>query len=206
MNVRFDPNDSAPLQRAQQIARSAPTEPAAFARWVATRPREEGRYELSHGVVEVMHPGTSRWHNNVCKNIVRELERQLNLDSYDVFSHDFALRTPVGIRYPDIVVEHKKPTNDYEVTEPLCVVEVLSPTSTARDFIDKAPEYMAITTLQTYLVCSQLEPIAWVWSRASGGSWPARPAMIEGRAAVIVLGGLTATLTMAAIYRDIPDG
>ena len=59
--------------------------------------------------------------------------------------------------------------------------------------------------MQTYLICSQDEPRAWVWARQSDGSWPKLPTELAGREGAIPLGGLGIELSMAAIFRGIPD-
>jgi hypothetical protein len=64
-------------------------------------------------------------------------------------------------------------------------------------------KYTAINALQTYLICSQDEPRAWVWAR-QGGSWPQRATELVGREGKIAVGGLGIELTMAAIFRGIP--
>ena len=59
--------------------------------------------------------------------------------------------------------------------------------------------------MQTYLICSQDEPRAWVWARQGDGSWPRLPTELAGREGAISLGGLDVELSMAAIFRGIPD-
>jgi hypothetical protein len=44
-----------------------------------------------------------------------------------------------------------------------------------------------------------------VWARQSDGSWPKRPTELAGRDGAIALGGLGVELSMAAIFRGIPD-
>ena len=69
----------------------------------------------------------------------------------------------------------------------------------------KQREYTAIASLQTYLVCSQEEPRAWVWNRRPDGTWPVDAEELAGRDAAIALGVLDAEPDMAAIFRGIPD-
>ena len=82
---------------------------------------------------------------------------------------------------------------------------MLSPSTAGSDFTVKLEEYKAIASVQTYLICSQDEPRAWVWSRQGDGSWPRLPTELVGRDGAIALGGLGVELTMAAIFRGIPD-
>lgn len=103
-------------------------------------------------------------------------------------------------------VDRAKPgERNLETGTPTFIAEVLSLSTASTDFTEKLEEYTAIDTLQTYLICPQDEPRAWVWSRQSDGSWPMRATELAGRNDVIALGGLDAELAMAAIFRGVPD-
>ncbi|MGH6816917.1 MAG: Uma2 family endonuclease [Hyphomicrobiaceae bacterium] len=199
---RRSPND---------LALGAPTDPEAFAAWVANgnpRQRDGLKFELSCGRITVMQAGVSRWHNRVCLNIVRELVRQLDADRFDLHSGEFAVKTDAGIRYPDIMVERipsgSALPNDYAATQAIFLTEVLSPSSVGRDFTEKLVEYTSIEHLRMYLICSQEEPRGWVWEKKDG-SWPPLPLEIDDRSAKIPIAELGIELDMAAIYRGIPD-
>ncbi|MFZ1103844.1 MAG: Uma2 family endonuclease [Hyphomicrobiaceae bacterium] len=186
--------------------KSAPTEPEAFLLWGAQRKREEGRFELSRGRVTCDMIWTSRHHTRVCSNILRELLHLVDPDQFEVGSADFAVRTPFGVRSPDVVVDRTNPRGrELSTSAPIFIAEVLSPSTAGKDFTEKLEEYTAIESLQTYLICSQDEPRAWVWVRQDDGSWPKRPVELIGREGAIALGGLGIELTMAAIFRGIPD-
>ena len=133
------------------------------------------------------------------------LDRRLDPDRFDVGISDFAVRTPFGIRSPDIVVEHARSDRVPSTTTPILIVEVLSPSTANMDFTEKLQEYTAIETLQTYLICAQDEPRAWVWARQGDGAWPPQPTEMTGRDGSIAPAGLGIELTMAAIFRGIPD-
>jgi Uma2 family endonuclease len=134
------------------------------------------------------------------------LDQLLDPDRFDVSAADFAVRTPVGLRSPDIVVDAAGTSGRLlETRTPVFIAEVLSPSTTGTDFTEKREEYTAIDSLQTYLICSQDEPRAWVWSRQGDGSWPRLPRELAGREETIALGGLDIELAMAAVFRGIPD-
>lgn len=190
----------------EELIRTAPTEPDAFLRWASERKREEGKFELSRGRVTCTMIHASRAHARVAKKIVVELDRLLDSEHFDISAADFAVRTPVGLRSPDVVVDRVRPEgHERSTSTPIFIAEVLSPSTAGTDFTAKLEEYTAIETLQTYLICSQYEPRAWVWSRQSDGSWPKLPVELAGRDGAIVLGGLGVTLSMAAVFRGIPD-
>ncbi len=189
-----------------EIVPDAPTDPDAFLRWSAKRPREEGRYELSRGVVTRTMINVTRHHNQICTNLILELGRCIDLESYDIGSADFGIRTPAGVRGPDLfVLPIGTDGKALSADNPVFLAEVLSPSSESIDFNDKREEYGAIPSLQTYVIFSQEEPRAWVFARQPSGRWPKRAKVVEGRQAAIRLAGLAATLVMAAIYRGIPD-
>jgi Uma2 family endonuclease len=189
----------------QDLLRSAPTEPEAFLRWSEQRRREEGKFELSRGRVTCNMINASNLHSRVLRNLVTELGRLLDLDRFDIGISDFAVRTPYGIRSPDIVVEPARSQSARSTAMPILIVEVLSPSAADVDFTEKLQEYTAIETLQIYLICAHDEPRAWVWARQGDGSWPPQPAEMVGRDGSIATAGLGIELTMVAIFRGIAD-
>ena len=84
---------------------------------------------------------------------------------------------------------------DLACEAPIFIAEVLSPSTAGLDFTAKLQEYTAIASVQTYLICSQDEPRAWVWARQSDGSWPKLPTELAGREGAIPLGGLDVELS-----------
>lgn len=189
-----------------EIVPDAPSEPEAFLRWSAGRPRHEGRYELSRGVVTRNMINVTRAHGYICSNIVVALSRVLDMDRYMITPADFAVRTPVGIRGPDILVETIHPDGTALASDtPLLLMEVLSPSTAGIDFSDKRDEYLGIASLQTYVICAQDEARVWLWARGEDGRWPPQAVMLEGRGGFVTLGGLNARLDLAAIFRGIPE-
>jgi Uma2 family endonuclease len=194
-----------PIRR-EDLIKNAPTEPEAFLLWGAQRQREEGKFELSRGRVTCDRIWTSRHHTRVCANILGELLRLLDSDVFEVGVADFAVQTPFGVRSPDVVVDRTNPHGrELSTATPIFIAEVLSPSTAGKDFTEKLEEYTATATLQTYLICSQDEPRAWVWARYDDGSWPKRPIELVGRENAIAVGGLGVELAMAAIFRGFPD-
>jgi Uma2 family endonuclease len=185
---------------------AAPTNPDEFLVWSSRRRREEGKFELSRGRVTCNMINASKGHARVCKNLLVALDQLLEPERFDICAADFAVRTPVGLRSPDIVIDAAGTSGRLlETGTPIFIAEVLSPSTTGTDFTEKLEEYTAIASLQTYLICSQDEPRAWVWSRESDGSWPKLPRELVGREETIALGGLGIELAMSAVFRGIPD-
>lgn len=189
-----------------EIVPEAPSDPDEFLRWSSKRPREEGRYELARGVVTRSIVNVTRNHVKICTNVILELGRLLDMDRYDVGSADFATRTPYGVRCPDAFVCEAMMTDGKALStdRPIFLGEVLSPSSEEINLEEKREEYTAIPSLRTYVVFSQDEARAWVFSMYANGAWPTQPRVVEGREGAIPLVGLGISLSMAAVYRGIP--
>ena len=191
----------------QEPLADIPTEPEAFLRWAVGLDRHHPfKYELSNGKVSRMMIRVSRAHWRVTANLLGELLQKLDRTRFEAGPAEFGVATGVGVRYPDVVVDRASSgLEDLACEAPIFIAEVLSPSTAGLDFTVKLQEYTAIASVQTYLICSQDEPRAWVWARHSDGSWPKLPRELAGRDGSIALGGLGIELSMAAIFRDIPD-
>src|SRR5436190_18011502 len=176
--------------RAQEPFGDIPTEPEAFLRWAVNLDRHHPyKYELSKGKVSRMMIRVSRAHSVVTANILGELLPKLDRTRFQGGPAEFGVRTGVGVRYPDVVVDRASSGLKALACEtPIFIAEVLSPSTAGLDFTTKLQEYMAIASLQTYLICSQDEPRAWVWPRHGDGTWPKLPAELAGREGGILLG------------------
>lgn len=178
---------------------NAPRDPDAFLRWGTTR---EGRYELVGGRVFEMMVNVSRGHARVTGFATALLIQLLDRREHQVSSADFGVRTPKGIRYPDVLVDPVSPDRrELASANPILIVEVLSPSSLEVDFVQKRAEYTAIPSLQTYLILAQDEPRAWTWTRGPDG-WPEEAEMVEGDEAQVTVPALGVTLPLAFMYLD----
>ena len=193
--------------RSQESLGDIPTDPDAFLKWAASLDRHHPyKYELSEGEVSRMMINVSRAHWRITKNVLIELDRILDAARFEAGPSEFGVKTGIGVRYPDIVVDRRNDElKDLSCEAPILSVEVLSPSTAELDFTTKQREYTAIPSLEAYIVCSQDEPRVWVWARQPDGSWPVDSEMIAGREAEMPLGGLGIELSMAAIFRGIPD-
>jgi Uma2 family endonuclease len=167
----------------------------AFLSWAQER---EERYELVDGRV-VMVARASRHHGLLVLNVAMLLRRQL--DPATVFA-DFGLDAgPKTVRYPDVMVD--RAGGDYTTSDPVLLVEVLSPSSEALDLGDKTAEYLRLPNLAAYIVFAQHEPKAWVWLRAPSGFSPG-PDIIVGPEAAIRIPALGVMLPFPEVYAGVP--
>jgi Uma2 family endonuclease len=189
------------------VHETIPTETEAFLRWGTTlNPDHPYKYELSHGKVSRTMINVSRAHWEVTANILGELLSKLDRRRFRAGPTEFGVRTGVGVRYPDVIVDRVSThPQSLSCEAPILIVEVLSPSTADLDFTDKLQEYRGIASVQTYLICSQDEPRAWVWQRHADGLWPGRPVELAGREDRIALRALEIELAMAEIFDGIPD-
>jgi Uma2 family endonuclease len=161
----------------------------------------EGRREFVRGRVVELMINTTRSHAVLSSRVVVALANALDQTKYDFGSADFAVKTRDGIRFPDVLVDMKTAETsgtDLAARHPVLLVEILSPSSHDRDFIEKVEDYTGLPTLEHYLILSQDEPRAWLWSRVNDG-WPG-PVTIFGRDARIALPGLGMSIDMGMLY------
>jgi Uma2 family endonuclease len=173
-----------------------------FEEYESWRAGQERKFELDRGEPR-MSPFVRLEHNRIALRTMVALEPQLDRSRFELVNGDFAIRTAEdSARFADVAViaAGGLPTAGY-TTDPVLVVEILSPSSVHNDFGEKRYEYMALSSLQAYLVLAQDKPEAWLWLRDEKGDWPKDPVLYEGREGEIVLPPVGAILAMGDIYR-----
>jgi Uma2 family endonuclease len=88
---------------------------------------------------------------------------------------------------------------DQFIAEPVLVIEVLSPTTSATDFGRKLPDYQQIPSMRDVLLVSSMERLVRHWRREADG-WTERR---HRRAATVRLSGLQVTIAMRELYDGI---
>ncbi|WP_306117214.1 MULTISPECIES: Uma2 family endonuclease [unclassified Roseitalea] len=179
-----------------------PTTPDEFLRWNQGR---EGKREFVHGRVVELMINVTRNHANLANRLLFALTSQLGTDQYMIGSADFGVRTASGIRFPDVIVEAAGGDGKALATaEPLLVAEILSPASMRDDFGPKADEYLAIASLEHYLVIAQDTPRIWLWARDDEGRF-GEPVICDDPKTPVELDGLGVGLDLAALYKGIAE-
>jgi Uma2 family endonuclease len=194
------------VDQMKAIASAAPREPEAFVRWVSEHPDLERlrlKLELSHGEVDVSVINTTFYHARVQMALAGFLLQQLDKKRFAVLGADFGVRTPYGVRGPDLTVDRlgAKPQS-LLAHKPILVAEVLSRTSLSRDFRDKPEEYFDIDGLEAYIVLAQDEPRIWLWQRGKEG-WPKEALMVAGLDASFAIDALGVSVSLADVYGDL---
>jgi len=145
----------------------------------------------------------TRNHWRLANRLERQLAAQLGDENYDVGTTDHGVRTPDGVRFPDVMVDRSAVDGRLlAATSPLLIAEVLSKSSIADDFGPKARDYQGLRSLQHYLTLSQDEVRVWVWSRADDGSWK-EPEIFEAGSVPLVIDGVAVAIDLSSLYASI---
>jgi len=124
----------------------------------------DARYEYWDGDIVCM-SGGSEQHARVSGNVYFALRQQVTGGRCETFTADLPIRTPQlpPYRYPDVSVacgraEFEKVEGIDALTNPMLIVEVLSPATERRDHREKRIAYQAIPSLMEYLLIAQDTP------------------------------------------------
>jgi Uma2 family endonuclease len=153
--------------------------------------------------------GTAR-HNEISANVIAALNiaiRSVVDQKYRLYTSDMKIWMPARERsyYPDALVIAERP-NFYEgrkdiITNPLLIVEVMSPSSEDSDRGAKFYDYRTISTFQEYLLLHQEQPQATRCVRQGDDLW--RLTDFEGMDAVIELASIGQSVRLADLYHNI---
>ena len=160
-------------------------------------------YELFEGQIVAMNPPL-RGHGTLVGRLVRIIGSQLR-PPCEVVAESGII--PVNRRHSwykaDLIVTCTPGSyKDQFIAEPVLVIEVLSPTTTAIDFNRKLPDYQQIPTMQDVLLVSGMERLIRHWSRGPNGWTEHR----HRRAATVRLTGLPVTFALRDLYDGILPG
>jgi Uma2 family endonuclease len=126
-----------------------------FIAWAMQQPEGE-RYELVGGEVVGMAPeraGHARVKHRVCQKLIEAIHAAGA--PCEAFPDGLSVRVNADTVYePDALVRCGPPLNDdtIEVTDPIVVVEVVSPSSVKRDSGSKLEGYFRLSSVRHYLI------------------------------------------------------
>jgi Uma2 family endonuclease len=115
------------------------------------------RHEYVNGQVFAM-SGASKSHNRICLNLSGLIEEHLDGTSCSVYVVDLKLRIEKAdcFYYPDLMVTCEPfDADQYVITEPVLIIEVLSPSTRQTDLREKLAAYKSIHTVKQYVIIYQ---------------------------------------------------
>jgi Uma2 family endonuclease len=167
------------------------------------------KYEYSGGRVYAFAGGTAK-HAVITMNVGTHINNQLGERNCSVASSDLRVqvRSQGAYRYPDVTVFCGEPAyhgeGEHTLTNPIWLVEVMSPESVARDQSDKLTEYTRIESLMAYLIVAQDKPQVMLYYRYTPETWSFEVVTGLDATLTVPVGADDAiTLSLAQLYRRI---
>ena len=156
------------------------------------------RHELVAGQLYEM-TGASQFHNVIAMAFAASLYAALQAP-WRVYMSDMKVRVHDDFYYPDVMISQEPVTfRNYYLVAPIVVIEVLSPTTEARDRLEKRLGYERLASLREYVLVSQDEPSIEVFRRADGG-WEVETC---GAGEVLRLTSIKFETAVDGVYRDV---
>lgn len=161
--------------------------------------RAEIKREYVAGQVYAM-VGVSRAHNTIAGNLFAALRNHLRGGPCQVFISDMKVRTADAFFYPDVVVTcDPADRHEYYLERPKLVVEVLSPSTEARDTLDKRIAYQGVSGLEDYVLVAQHKAEVRIYRRLDGG-WELETCT---SADTVRLNSVSLEISVATIYEGV---
>jgi len=174
-----------------------------YGEYLALEEHANVRHEFFDGEIYAMAGGTPE-HAAICVNVSTALTVQLRGRGCRVHSSDLRIRVlETGLAtYPDVTVVCARaeldPENRNTITNPVVLVEVLSPGTAAYDRGEKLAHYKRIPSLREVVLVAHDERLIEVWRREDTGPWTRS----EVRSGSLRLTSIDCTLEVADVYRD----
>ena len=159
------------------------------------------RHEYLDGYVYAM-AGASDRHNRIAINLTSRLNEQLADGPCEVFMSDMKLKVAENIYYyPDVIVCCDSPPSDpYFRTQPVLIIEVMSPGTERIDHHEKLLAYKRLNSLREYVLISQDQVRIEVHRRARG-EWQIE--FLRNPTDPLTLHSVGLGIPLADVYRNV---
>lgn len=162
------------------------------------------KHEYVNGIVSVM-AGASRRHNLLTLALGSMLRSHLRGTGCQTFTSDMKVNAShkgnTIFYYPDIMVSCSRESNNaYVEDHPQIIIEVLSPSTEARDRMEKLAAYTAISSLKEYVLVHQ-DRVAIDLYQNTGSGWEVIRYTQEQE--LIHLISIDFSSTLQEIYEDV---
>ena len=162
------------------------------------------RHEYVDGQVYAM-AGASDRHNRIAGNVYARISSHLGDNPCEPFISDMKLFvSPSLFYYPDVMVSCDQPPSDpYFRTQPVLLVEVMSPTTARTDRHEKLETYLKIPSLREFAIILQ-DGMEIELHRRTDDGWQTE--IYRDPDDKIVFNSISLTLTLDDIYRNVHFG
>ncbi len=173
----------------------------AYLAWEARQPI---RYELVDGQVYAMGGGTAD-HDTIGNNLRAALHTQMRGKPCRAHGPDLKVRAGKDGRYPDALIDcGPREPGALQAQEPVAVFEVLSKSTGWIDQSLKLRDYDATPSIRTYVLISQDERRAMVYTRDAAGRLGIQSAVVlEGAEASVEIPEFGLVVPFSALYEGL---
>lgn len=174
-----------------------------IAEYAAIEERAQYKSEYYRGEIFAMSGGT-RAHARIIGNLYFHLRNALTGKDCQAFNSEqrIYVKSVDLDTYPDVSVvcgSVELSVEDPEaITNPVVLIEVLSPSNERYDRTTKFNFYRNLRTLKHYVLVSQEEPLVEMFTRSDRGSWEYFDNV--GMDAIVSLASIACELPMTAVY------
>ncbi len=174
---------------------------AEFLAWEAQQP---GRHEFYGGETFAMVGGTAR-HNRVILNLASSIGSHLDGTACQVFAQTMKAQLAHGVLYPGLMVTCGSAVagDEQAITDPLLVIEVLSPSTKGYDKRDKFILYRSFASLREYVLIDPALRQVEVFTLATSGAWMFTD---QTREDTLSLESIDIRLPMAMVFKGVGGG
>lgn len=155
----------------------------------------------------VAQAGSTARHNLIVANLIGHLYPQVRRNSCQIFPSDMRVQAidQTIYTYPDITIVCGTPQyadpNEMTLLNPTVIIEILSPTTEARDRTEKLVYYRRIESLQEYILIAQHTAYVQRYTRQTPHFWYVH--LTDDLADQVTLEAIGCTITMSEIYDGI---
>lgn len=181
---------------------------ASYAEYLAAEQLSHARHEFIDGVIVAMAGGSDE-HNAICSRFAYLCTARLSgrCRHYSADQRFWIAATARG-RYSDgsiVCGPPEHPVHDAQATtNPIVVIEVLSPSSEGDDEGDKRRDFQSLSSLQAYVVAAQDERCVKVYRRDDRGEWRTTPE-VHRDGDRFELPAVSASIAVAEVYEGVLD-
>ena len=168
--------------------------------------RSDDKLEYFYGIIVAQAGATAR-HNTIVTNVIGHLFPQLRRQGCRIYPSDLRIQA-IDQRvytYPDLTIVCGTPQflepSEFTLINPTIIMEILSPSTAAKDRNEKLVYYRSIASLQEYILIDQNSLYVQRYTRQTAHFWYVH--LTDTREAVIPLEAVGVSLPMDAIYEGI---
>lgn len=164
------------------------------------------KHEYYHGHIYAM-TGAKEAHNIIAGNTIATLHGQVRHKPCRIYPSDMRVKVlETGLNtYPDITIlcgqPHFTDTVHDTVTNPIVIIEILSPSTERYDRGLKFKNYRTISTLMDYILIAQDQPHIENYARQEDGRWALQEAV--GKEASLLITSIECVLRLEDIYEKV---